>query len=212
MRRHFLITVSLLALSVGFVSPALGHQASGASFSPDADQRPVVESVSLELPQRHNDILEADLTINATDNGGVASYEYRWTGKTIGSILAADVDAPTVSYQSVDPESHQVLQVRAINTEGMPSDWFDAWSGTTPPVPNLIVAGDSIASGYTRQWFTSSGRCVDADASYGSTIHTRVASSLPPQWSPTYRNLAWAGALIGLAISMWRFETRDLAV
>ena len=194
MRRHILIGSSLLALSVGFASPALAHQVSARTLSPDADRRPVVVSASLELPQRHNVILEADLRIDATDNDRVVRYQYRWTGTTTSPIFATDVDTPTVSYRSVDPDSRRTLQVRAINTDGMPSEWFDTWGGTTPPVPNLIVAGDSIASGYTRQWFTSAGRCVDAEASYGSTIRSRVASSLPPQWSPTYRNFAWAGA------------------
>ncbi len=194
MLRHILMGVSLLALSVGIASPALGHQNSSRSFSPDADQRPIVVSASLELPLAHNDLLEADLTIDATGDRRISSYEYRWMGSTTGLIFATDSETPAVSYRSIDPDSHQTLQVRAINSDGMPSEWFDTWSGTTPPVPNLIVAGDSIASGYTRRWFTSVGQCVDADISYGSTVRASVASSLPPQWSPTYRNYAWAGA------------------
>jgi hypothetical protein len=70
MRRHILITLSLLALSLGLASPALGHQTSNPMLLPDGDRRPVIVSASLELPQRHNAILEADLTIEASDRGG----------------------------------------------------------------------------------------------------------------------------------------------
>ncbi len=194
MRRHILITLSLLALTVVGMPSALGYVTPLGEVLPDGDERPVVVSASLALPQRHNDILEADLTIEASDNNHVVGYEYRWIGLSVGSTFGTDVESPTVSYRSVKPDSHQVLQVRAIDSNGWRSTWFHAWSGTTPPRPNLIVAGDSIASGYTRQWFTSKGTCVDANASYGSTIRTSIASSLPSQWSPMYRNVAWAGA------------------
>jgi hypothetical protein len=194
MRRHILITLSILALTVVGAAPALGNVTPFREMLPDGEERPVVSSASLALPQRHNAILEADLIIEASDDDIVVGYEYRWIGLSAGSTFSTDFDTPTVSYRSVKPDSHQVLQVRAIDANGWRSDWFYAWSGTTPPRPNLIVAGDSIASGYTRQWFTSKGRCVDANASYGSTIRTSIASSLPPQWSPTYRNVAWAGA------------------
>ena len=194
MRRHIFIALSLLALTIGVASPALGHQASSRSFVPDGDQRPVVLSASLDPPQRHNDLLEADLSIDASDRDGIVAFEYRWVGPTVGAVFATGTDTPTVSYRSTDPDSYQTLEVRAIDGDGLPSEWFSAWSGTTPSVPNLVVAGDSIASGYTKQWFTSGGTCTDADASYGSTIHNEVASSLPSQWAPTYRNVAWAGA------------------
>jgi hypothetical protein len=194
MRRHIFISVSLLALFVASAAPALGYQTVVGEMLPDGDERPVVVSASLELPQKHNVILEADLTIESTDNEAVAGYEYRWMGLTSGSVFATDLESPTVNYRSVHPNSHHVLQVRAFDSNGWRSDWFDAWNGTTPPVPNLVVAGDSIASGYTRQWFTSQGTCVDANASYGSTVRSHMASTLPSQWSPSYRNVAWAGA------------------
>jgi hypothetical protein len=194
MRRHILITFSMLALLVASAPPALGFMEWSGELLPDGDQRPVVETASLALPQRHNDILEADLTIEATDNDRVIGYEYRWIGMNVGSTFASDLEKPTVSYRSVNPDSHQTLQVRAIDSNGWRSDWFSAWTGITPSPPNLIVAGDSIASGYTRQWFTSQATCVDATASYGSTVRDGIASSLPASWAPTYRNVAWAGA------------------
>lgn len=194
MRRHILIALSMLALSAAVAPPALAYEVVGRELLPDSNRRPVVLSAALELPQRHNDVLEADVTIDATGSRGVTGYEYRWIGLSVGLAFATDLDTPTVSYRTVRPDSHQILQVRAVDTNGLRSEWFTAWSGTTPPRPNLIVAGDSIASGYTRQWFTSEGTCVDASASYGSTVRARIASSLPPQWSPTYLNVAWPGA------------------
>lgn len=194
MRRHVLILLTLLAVTIGIASPAFGSQPAARHMVPDEDQRPVVHSASIAPPQRHNDLLEVDLEVSATDEDGIAAYQYRWVGSTSSPIFTVDATGPTVSYRSVEPDSRQRLQVRAIDAGGLPSDWYDAWAGSTPPVPNLIVAGDSIASGYTRQWFTSPGTCVDADASYGRTIRTSVARSLPAQWSPTYVNVAWAGA------------------
>jgi hypothetical protein len=138
MRRHILITLSLLALTVVGMTPALGYVTPVGKMLPDGDVRPVVAAASLALPQRHNDILEADLTIEASDNNLVVGYEYRWIGLSVGSTFGTDVESPTVSYRSVKPDSHQVLQVRAIDSNGWRSDWFHAWSGTTPSRPNLI--------------------------------------------------------------------------
>lgn len=188
MRRHILIVVSLLALSGALAAPAFGHE-----VSPE-DTRPVVMSARLEPPQGYNAILEADLSIAASDDEGVVGYEYRWIGTTMGRVYTADVDAPTVSYRTIRPDSAYGLLVRAVDSSGQRSGWFSAWSGITPPPPNVIVAGDSIASGYTRRWFTSSGTCRDAEVSYGSTVRDHLASSLPAQWDPGYANVAWAGA------------------
>ena len=89
MRRHILITFSMLALIVVGASPALGYVTPLAEMLPDGDERPVVSSASLALPQRHNNILEADLTIEATDNDQVVGYEYRWIGLSASSAFTA---------------------------------------------------------------------------------------------------------------------------
>jgi hypothetical protein len=68
------------------------------------------------------------------------------------------------------------------------------WSGVTPSVPTIVVAGDSIASGYTRQWFTGDSTCTDARLSYGSELSAGIAARLPDAWAPEYVNIAWAGA------------------
>jgi hypothetical protein len=59
------------------------------------------------------------------------------------------------------------------------------------------VAGDSIASGYTRQWFTGDSVCRDAELSYGNALTAAVAAGLPTAWAPEYVNIAWAGAGAG---------------
>lgn len=193
----------LLMLAVGAVLamlvavPAMGAVWPARDLLPDGDTRPIVVSATLHTPQPHNKLLEADLVVDAYDNDGIVRYEYRWLGPTVGDLSTATVLAPTVSYEIVKPSSAYALDVRAIDVNNNPSDWYRAWQGTTPDVPNVIVAGDSIASGYTRQWFTSDATCTDVDYSYGSSLAAEIAASLPSQWSPTYTNLAWAGAGVG---------------
>jgi hypothetical protein len=161
---------------------------------PDGDTPPIVTSARLLGPQRHNALLEADLIVDAIDNDGVARYEYRWNGASFGSIRMADVDAPTVDYSGTTPETPHALEVRAIDFHANASEWFPVWSGLTPSVPKVIVAGDSIASGYTRQWFTADATCRDDDLSYGSTVAQGIAAGVPSAWTPEYVNIAWAGA------------------
>lgn len=185
------------ALSVLVAAPAMGALMPARDLLPDGDTRPVVVSATLQAPQPHNKLLEANLEVDAYDNDGIVRYEYRWRGPTVGDLTTATVVAPTVSYENVKPNSAYVLDVRAIDVNNHPSDWVRAWQGTTPDVPNLIVAGDSIASGYTRQWFTGDATCTDVGYSYGNSLAAEIATSLPPQWSPTYTNLAWAGAGVG---------------
>jgi hypothetical protein len=161
---------------------------------PDGDTPPIVTSARLLDPQRHNALLEADLIIDAIDNDEVARYEYRWNSASFGSIQMAEVDAPTVDYSRTTPETPYALEVRAIDIHANASEWFPVWSGVTPSVPKVIVAGDSIASGYTRQWFTADATCRDDDLSYGSTVAAGVAAGGPSAWAPEYVNIAWAGA------------------
>ncbi len=164
---------------------------------PDGDIRPVVVSAELKTPGRHNRLLEADLAIVAYDNDSVIGYEYRWRGPTIGSAHPTALESPTVSYRNLYPEMAYALDVRAIDENNHRSAWFNAWRGRTPSVPNVIVAGDSIAAGYSRRWFTGDATCVDVDLSYGRQLAAEIATMLPSQWAPTYTNVAWAGA--GLA-------------
>jgi len=175
-------------------TPVLGAVMPPRELLPDGDTRPIVVSARLETPQPHNKLLEADLVIDAYDNDGVVRYEYRWSGPTIGEARVIPVASPTVSYESVIPESMYALQVRAVDVNRYVSDWYQVWKGLTPSVPNVIVAGDSIASGYTRQWFTGDATCTDAAYSYGYSLAAEIAAGLPSQWSPRYSNLAWAGA------------------
>ena len=182
------------ALSMVVAVPAMGTVIPVRDLLPDGDTRPIVVSAALEAPAPTNRLLEAALVVDAYDNDGIVRYEYRWSGPTIGAAHSITVVAPTVSYASVNPESRYVLDVRAVDVNNNASDWYQAWKGTTPSVPNLIVAGDSIASGYTRQWFTSDASCTDVDYSYGRSLAAEIAADLPPQWYPTYSNVAWAGA------------------
>ena len=184
-------------LAILVVAPAMGGVMPARDLLPDGDTRPIVVSATLQAPQPHNKLLEADLVMDAYDNDGIVRYEYRWRGPTVGDLTMATVLKPTVSYEMVKPNSAYVLDVRAIDVNNRPSDWFRAWQGTTPGVPNVIVAGDSIASGYTRQWFTGDATCTDVGYSYGNSLAAEIAASLPRQWSPTYTNLAWAGAGVG---------------
>jgi hypothetical protein len=184
-----------LAILVAF--PAMGAVMPVRDLLPDGDTRPVLVSATLGTPQPHNKLLESDIVVDAYDNDGIARYEYRWSGPTIGAIRTATVLSPTVSYEMVKPGSRYVLDVRAVDVNNNPSDWYQAWQGTTPDVPNVIVAGDSIASGYTRQWFTGDATCTDVAYSYGNSLAAEIAAGLPPQWSPTYTNIAWAGAGVG---------------
>lgn len=197
MYKRFLMLAVGGVLAILVVAPAMGGVMPARDLLPDGDTRPIVTSATLMRPQPHNKLLEADLVVDAYDNDGIVRFEYRWRGPTVGDLSSTTVLSPTVSYEIVKPSSAYVLDVRAIDVNNNPSDWYRAWQGTTPGVPNVIVAGDSIASGYTRQWFTDDATCTDDDLSYGRSLVTEIAARLPPQWSPTYSNLAWAGAGVG---------------
>jgi len=170
----------------------------------DGDSAPMIFSVSLEEPQRHNELLEVDLSVAGWSVGDIARYEYRWNRSTLGAVHSTDADEPVVSFASTIPNAHHVLQVRAIDDAGIRSRWYVAADMITPPPPRVILAGDSIASGYTRQWFTSDGACRDNAYAYGATVAREIASGLPSAWAPTYRNVAWAGAGVH---SMWNGGT-----
>jgi hypothetical protein len=185
------------AFSMVVAVPALGAVMPSRDLLPDGDTRPIVVSATLLAPQPHNKILETDLVVDAYDNNGVVRYEYRWSGPTVGNPQRTVVLSPIVSYQTVKPNTAYALDVRAIDTHNNASDWYRAWNGTTPDVPNVIVAGDSIASGYTKQWFTGDATCTDVSYSYGNSLAAEIAASLPRAWSPTYTNLALAGAGVG---------------
>jgi hypothetical protein len=161
---------------------------------PDGDTRPIVMSAELLGPQPHNALLEADLQIEATDNDGVLRYEYRWNRLNPGRVFATSAIEPTVSYASVTPETQARLEVRAVDLHGWRSAWHTAWTGITPSAPTIVLAGDSIASGYTRRWFTGDATCRDADYSFGRTVRDSVAAALPAAWAPEYVNIAFPGA------------------
>lgn len=201
--RTELVSLVLLvgAIVVVGAAPASAHVRSTTGRLPDGDQRPQIHAVELRAPQRHNNLLEADLVIDATDNDGIARFEYRWNSATYGSIRSTTTELPTVDYSSTRPDSRFALEVRAIDVNNNASEWFPAWHGTTPSVPRIVVAGDSIASGYTKRWFLADGVCRDNALSYGSTLTDTVNGSLPEQWKATYTNIAWAGANVGNMVS-----------
>jgi hypothetical protein len=194
-KRLFMLAVGGVFAIVVAV-PAMGAVMPARDLLPDGDTRPIVVSANLLAPQPHNKILETDLVVDAYDNDGIVRYEYRWRGPTVGGVHRTTVLSPTVSYDTVTPNTAYAFDVRAIDVNNNASDWYRAWQGTTPDVPNVIVAGDSIASGYTKQWFTGDATCTDVSYSYGSPLVTEIARSLPPEWSPAYTNLAWAGASV----------------
>lgn len=170
----------------------------------DGDSAPMIFSVSLEEPQRHNELLEVDLSVTGWSVGDIERYEYRWNRATIGAIHSTDADDPVVSFAPTIPNERHILQVRSVDDAGMWSRWYQAADMITPQPPHVIVAGDSIASGYTRQWFTSDGACRNNAYAYGSTVASEMAADLPGAWAPTYDNVAWAGAGVH---SMWNGGT-----
>ncbi len=202
MRTRVKLLLGLAAvLAVFFAVPASAHVRPAIGLLPDGDERPEIHSAELRSPQRHNQLLEADLVVDATDNDGIARFEYRWNSATYGTVRSTAADLPRVSYASTLPNTRYALELRAIDILNNPSQWYPVWSGVTPGVPQVIVAGDSIASGYTRQWFTGDATCRDGDLSYGRTIVSALSASLPAQWAPSYTNIAWAGASVGDMLS-----------
>ncbi|MCL1692151.1 MAG: GDSL-type esterase/lipase family protein [Actinomycetia bacterium] len=193
MSRRAMLLSAVLAVLMAVAIP-VSALAPPPEQLPDGDTRPVIASAELLQPQSHNALLAADLRIEADDNDGILRYEYRWTQNVAGEILTTGVEDPTVSYTSVLPDTPYSLDVRAVDVHGWESEWQTAWTGTTPSPPVIVVAGDSIASGYTRQWFTGSATCRDDDYSYGSTVRDAVAAALPAAWSPRYVNIAFPGA------------------
>jgi hypothetical protein len=175
---------------------ALPVSASAPPFEqlPDGHTRPIIMSAELLDPQPHNALLEADLEIEAFGNDGILRYEYRWNHLNPGRVFAMSATEPAVSYASVAPETYARLEVRAVDLNGWRSVWHTAWAGLTPVAPKIVLAGDSIASGYTRQWFTGDATCRDADYSFGSTVRDLVAAELPAAWAPNYVNIAFPGA------------------
>ena len=168
---------------------------------PDGDTRPVIVSAELHAPRSGDALLETSISIEAEDNDGILHYEYRWRGTVPGNINETSVDDPTISYFSVLPDTEYRLEVRAVDLNGWESEWYPAWEGRTPSPPMIVLAGDSIASGYTRQWFTSDATCRDADLSFGRTVRTAVAAALPPAWSPGYSNIAFPGAGVNTVLN-----------
>ena len=193
MPRRPLSIASITAVLVTLALPAAATIPEGEEL-PGGDTRPVIVSVELLTPQAHNDLLTADLVVDADDNEGIQRYEYRWSGDTVGEVFSIGTEHPTVSYASVLPETSYSLDVRAVDAHDWVSAWHTAWTGLTPSAPMILVAGDSIASGYTRQWFTAGATCRDIDYSYGSTVRDAVAAVLPAAWAPGYVNVAFPGA------------------
>ena len=150
--------------------------------------------LNCSIHSRTTRLLEADLQIEAIDNDGILRYEYRWNRLNPGRVFATSAAEPTVSYASVVPETYARLEVRAVDLNGWRSAWHTVWTGVTPSAPMIVLAGDSIASGYTRQWFTGDATCRDADYSFGSTVRDSVAAALPAAWAPDYVNIAFPGA------------------
>ena len=188
------------------LNAALALPPGSTAMLPDGEKRPVVYLASVDQPERYNNLLEASLSIVAYDDDGIVGYEYRWNRGTYGSIRQTSADDPVVSFAELQPETRYVLELRAIDSHGWTSDWFLAADMVTPKPPAIIVAGDSIASGYTRQWFSSAGECVNSSASYGETLRHEISNRLPPQWAPSYHNVAWAGAGVQ---AMWNGGTDD---
>ena len=183
-----------MALPVSALSPAYEQL-------PDGDTRPIIMSAELLDPQPHNALLEADLQIEAFDNDGILKYEYRWNRSDPDGVFTTSAAEPTVSYASVVPETYVRLEVRAVDLNSWRSEWRTVWTGVTPPAPMIVLAGDSIASGYTRRWFTGDATCRDADYSFGSTVRDSVAAALPAAWAPNYVNLAFPGAGVNSVIN-----------
>lgn len=188
-----LAATAALVVALSAVLIAFGGDAD-ARFLPDGERAPMIWAASIDGPQPHNRLLEVDLRVGAYDADGLSGYEYRWNRATVGSVRSASLVRPVVSMANLQPETRYILEVRAVDTHGWESDWILAADIVTPKPPTVIVAGDSVASGYRRQWFTSKGDCLDRDYSYGATVHREIAEALPEQWAPTYRNVAWAGA------------------
>lgn len=193
-RAHILILAgfAVTALVLGFGAFAFTPGAS--ALLPDGETKPIIVGASVSKPHSGNELLEADLSVEAYDDGTVVSYEYRWNRATLGSVHTTEVEGPTVDFRSTSPSERHVLQVRAVDDHGWRSEWYVAFDGETPSAPNLIIAGDSIASGYERQWFSSKGSCRSPELSYGAVVQTAVAASLPSAWEPDYHNVARAGA------------------
>ncbi len=198
-RRTGIVSLMLVGLLVGAV-PAFAVAPPGEQL-PDGDVRPVIRSVELLQPASHNVLLEADLLIEADDNDGIERYEYRWNGAAPTAIEAMPVEDPVVSYDAVLPDTRYGLQVRAVDVNGWESEWYPAWTGVTPSPPTIFVAGDSIASGYSRMWFTGDATCTDAAYSFGSTVRDAVAAELPVAWAPRYANVAFPGAGVGAVLN-----------
>ena len=202
MARRSLLLLAALAVLAVFAAPAGAVMlAPAGELLPDGLERPVIESAELAAPAAHNALLEADLLIDHRTDVGVSFYEYRWNRGMPGAVQHTDVVTPTVSYRSILPETPYTLEVRAVDRRGWRSDWAQAWSGITPSVPLVVVAGDSVASGYQRQWFTQSSTCRDEGYSYGATAVAAIAAYLPAAWQPRYENIAWPGAGVGDVLS-----------
>jgi GDSL-like Lipase/Acylhydrolase len=195
--RAVFLLISVAVLGAVLASPAFGVVRFAPELRPDGLARAVIVGAEVKAPGPHNELLEADLVVDVDTDLGIRNYQYRWNRGTYGAIQTTDVVTPTVSYAATIPDTRYALQVRAVDRYGWASDWYTAWTGITPSAPNIVVAGDSIASGYTRQWFLGSATCRDNDYSYGHTIRDDLAASLPSAWAPTYRNVAWPGAGVG---------------
>jgi len=195
MQARVRLSLGLAGILAVFLSvPASAFVRSPVALLPDGDTRPEIHSAELRSPQPHNQLLEADLVVDAIDNDGIARFEYRWNSATYGAVHSVVGSPLQVSYASIRPNTRYALELRAIDIHNNPSAWYPVWSGLTPGPPHVIVAGDSIASGYTRRWFLGDATCRDSDLSYGRTVVSELSATLPDQWAVRYANIAWASA------------------
>jgi len=195
MQARVRLSLGLAGILAVFLSvPASAFVRSPVALLPDGDTRPEIHSAELRSPQPHNQLLEADLVVDAIDNDGIARFEYRWNSATYGAVHSVVGSPLQVSYASIRPNTRYALELRAIDIHNNPSAWYPVWSGLTPGPPHVIVAGDSIASGYTRRWFLGDATCRDSDLSYGRTVVSELSATLPDQWAVRYTNIAWASA------------------
>ena len=111
---------------------------------------------------------------------GAAAVEWSWVDGSSGTGTVVD-------FSSTTPATTTTLKVRAQGRR-----WADV-SVTTPPVPVLVVMGDSIASGHHRDGPTSATECDDASFGFGAELHRRWVADLPAPWQPIYVNVAHSG-------------------
>jgi hypothetical protein len=173
---------------------------------------PVVTSAILQDAVPTDALLKRGLAITASPSIGssIKRFDYGWLPPLSTASKPATVQHCAVvtgqckvSFaETVHDQAGWKLLVRVVDAAGKKSSWIPAKdvSGSEsiqiPPLPVLVVLGDSIPSGHHRQSGEAQVTCNDENFGFPAYVRTRLEQALPAGWGDhdsDYYNFAKSG-------------------